>query len=190
MIEIWTEDSTAGYRFLKQINKTIYKSQLTVAPHNGIGESIPAGIAKYGGILYHLKRHQGNHLVLLYIDKAIDMQETAENYQSIIKEARKHVNIKIVEQICFELGMLSYNDLFDLCGNMKTEFMQVVQEFILLSKNLADFRPVNFSLKLRDYVMSKCGSKMQYEHVAKLMLAEATNVDIFYEGKHHYLSSI
>ena len=93
MIEIWTEDSTAGYRFLKEINKFEYAGQLSIRPHNGVGENTPTRTAKYGGILYHLKKHHGNNLVLLYTDKAIDIQDSAENYANVIREVRKHKNV-------------------------------------------------------------------------------------------------
>lgn len=191
MIEIWTEDSTAGYYFLTKINRAYYGKALKIVKHNGIGESFPAGDAKYGGILYHLKlygKNKLNNLVLLYIDKAIDIQGTAENYANVVKEAKKYKNVHIIEQICFEASMLSYKDLFSFSGNRDNNLKNIVIEFTKYSSNLSCFRPCNFSKELQDYIKGK--TKKQYEHIAKILLTDVTKVVTMYGGEQHNLSLI
>lgn len=190
MIELWTEDSTSGYRFLKKINKVVYSNQLKVVPHNGIGETLPTSTAIYGGVLYHLKHVTRNNLILLYIDKAIDIQGTAENYADIIREARRHKNVKIIEQICFELGLLSYVRLFDIAGNRNADLKRVTDDFVGFSKNLSTFRPPYFSNLLKAYILKKCGKKMQYEHVSKILLSDITSVATMYGNKQNNLAII
>ena len=190
MIELWTEDSTAGYRFMKNINKVKYNNQLKVIPHNGIGDSNPSSVAKYGGILHHLKNYTDKNLVLLYIDKAIDIQGTAENYENVVNYAAKYPNVFIIEQVCFELNMLSYKNLFNVVGNKDLNMMNIAQEFSYFGKNLKQFRPKYFSNLLCNYMLRSCGRKVQYEHVAKMILADITNVATVYGKKSNYLGII
>lgn len=190
MIEIWTEDSSAGYVFLNEINKVKYNNQLKVVPHNSVGYTLPDAKIKKGGVLYHLKNHTTNNLVLLYIDKAIDIQGTAENYAKIINEMRRHENVKIIEQVCFELGILSYEHLFEITGNTNLKLKQIAKEFTYFGNNLAYFRPIYFSEQLNNYIRTTCGRKTQYEHVAKNLLSEITNVKTSYGNKNYFYSII
>lgn len=190
-MEIWTEDSTAGYTFIKALVKQRFNNQLKVIKHSGIGYSKPSKGTPYGGILYHLKNYSDtNKLVLLYIDKALDIQGTADNYISVVQEACRHKDIYIIEHICFEKDLLSFKDIMLLTGSRDKKLYQVIKEFNAFSKDLNTFRPFNFSPLLKNYIMQSCGYRKQYEHVAKMLLADITSVDTLYDRKHHSLSLV
>lgn len=191
MIEIWTEDSTAGYYFIKLINKTMYGNQLKVVKHHGIAEAAPTNELRHGGILYHLKRlKEDKDLIILYIDKAIDRSETADNYMNVVVESRKHKNIKIINQVCFELNMLSYSELFNITGNKNKDLKKIAEEFVYFGRNLRMFSPVYFSNELNNFIKVNCGKRGQYEHVAKVLLSMITNIDTIYNNERHKLSLI
>lgn len=190
-MEIWTEDSTAGYTFIKALVKQRFSNQLKVIKHSGIGYSKPSKGTPYGGILYHLKNYNNmNTLVLLYIDKALDIQGTTDNYFSVVQEASKYKNVYIIEHTCFEEDLLSFNDIMALTGSKDKKLYRVIKEFNTFNKNLTAFRPFNFSQSLASYIKKNCGYRRQYEHVAKMLLADITSVDTPYDGKHHSLSLV
>ena len=55
MIEIWTEDNTVGFRFMKLINKYYLNNQYKVVSHLGNGDDIPNSYNKNGGIQRNIK---------------------------------------------------------------------------------------------------------------------------------------
>jgi hypothetical protein len=179
-MEIWTEDSTAGYKLVKRINDTVYERLFKVVPHKGAGMAMPTDKLKYGGILYHLRNiNIDNKLILLLVDKMIDQTETLVNYEQIIKEIRKHDNIYIINQTCFEINMLSYDKLFDIVGDNKM-LSAIANEIVYLVSNRCNIFEASDELKNyitndSDKTLSDMISSYNWERVAKRVLAEVTN---------------
>lgn len=55
MIEVWTEDNGAGYKFIKMLMETVYGAKhIQVVPHSGNGRNVPKHSNDNGGVWYDL----------------------------------------------------------------------------------------------------------------------------------------
>lgn len=114
MIEIWTEDTGAGYLMMKNIVKTVYGDLgVSVIPHEGNGDDAPTSKGSRGGMLYDLRDKRYNtNVILLMPDMAIDNSDVNESIMKIGDELRFHKGSrKILNVYCFEYLMLSYKNL-------------------------------------------------------------------------------
>lgn len=180
MLELWTEDSGAGYKFIKIFNNTVFQKLFTVVKHSGIGERLPSSKIEHGGVLYHLKHEtfDKNKIVLLLIDKAIDQQETKENYVMIeetIQKRHLHNNVYIIDQHCFETCMLSYQNKNRIIGSKDIKLLRIADEFVTLCTN-QKYSYLNMSPDLRAYISNK--EQTNSEHISKEILGGLTSVTL------------
>lgn len=112
MIEVWVEDSTAGYRMAKQIIETKFNKLIKVIPHAGIGRGASTKECPYGGILRHLTdyidtSYSVNKLVLLLVDLVYDNDSVRSSIKDIRMTIRNKNNIQLLkQQTCFEMNLI------------------------------------------------------------------------------------
>lgn len=189
MIEIWTEDNTVGFRFMKLINKYYLNSQYKVVSHLGNGDDIPNSYNKNGGILNHLKRENlHSKFIILFVDKVIDNPDVMVEYREILKIKSKHKeNIFIIDMHSFETCMLSYSNINDITGCKNIDIDTVRKDFINAFSD-GVLKASNMSIKLKNYILKI--NKSNSEKIAKNILAEVTNVASYINKKQMYLSLI
>ena len=119
MIEIWTEDSGAGYLMTKMIMHEMYgKDFVKVVPHAGNGDNAKG---KNGcGMLDDLKRNRHNpSIIVLIADFAKDNSDVALALLELHEELKNNHSKyhRLTGLYCFEYGILTYKEL-GLYGGM------------------------------------------------------------------------
>lgn len=186
MIEVWVEDSTAGYRMAKQIIETKFNKLIKVIPHAGIGRGASTKECPYGGILRHLddyiSKSYNNTLVLLLIDSVYDNDSVRSSIKDIKMVIRNKNNIQLLkQQTCFEMNLISYDNILSMCGklnnneiaNLKIDAMQYKNSKKAYTKEL-------------QYIIDTHKKPISIEGISKEVLHIITqqNKKCIYKGKH------
>lgn len=179
MIEIWTEDSTVGYKYINTINREKFKRLYKVVPHRGAGEAKPTSELKYGGIKYHLKHYNITNQVLLMVDKIFDKHETLENYNEILEIINNRDNIKMIDIHCFETCIISYKNIDFITGRITNRLNIIRNDYINIYMHRGEWKYTNkireLSKEFIDYIKQFSINNCHSEHIAKSLLAEITS---------------
>ena len=123
----------------KQIIETKFNKLIKLIHHAGVGNGASTKECPYGGILRHLNDYIGNSysankLVLLLIDSVYDNDSVRSSIKDIRMTIRNKNNIQLLkQQICFELNLISYNNILSMCGKLNnnaiTNFREDVMQY-------------------------------------------------------------
>lgn len=179
MLEIWTEDTGAGYHITKSMMEAYYdRKHINVKSHDGNGNNVPKGETdSHGGLLYDLIRNRNNpNTIIILMDMALDNSDVTLNIDSIESELQFHnKNHRLIGLYCFEYGMLTYKNLHSYGGFDDNYIKSDISIFLKCIKRGCfnyNLIPKEESSYFSNLVTSRDKSG---EVIAKALLSRATN---------------
>jgi hypothetical protein len=131
MVCIWTEDSTGGFNFWKQINKYIFDGKLTVETkesNSGFSDAVN-----------ELSDSDINNEYFIFFDYPLDNEALVNEYKDLVKAVNNSPlknNIHICKIICYEYLLLSFKEItqWTLCNKTNT-----IQNLNTIMSNIRDY---------------------------------------------------
>lgn len=163
-MEIWTEDSGAGYIYWKCINKHIFNNAFRVVACKGNRD-----------ILFKLEKEHSDKFIVLIVDRMLDNIYTAETYIKIQKELRLHKNVVMPTYGCTERSFLTYKNIQEFIGNRNKRSLVDRNNILANSYELGAINLQN----------AKLNSSKTSESIYKAVLDSLTNgTHAFISGNH------
>lgn len=177
MIEVWTEDNGAGYKFIKMLMETVYGAKhIQVVPHSGNGRNVPKHSNDNGGVWYDLVRNRKNrNIIVCLMDLVADNRSVLMEIESIKSELHNnHDKWHIMSGLySFEYGVLTYRYLHEFGGFDNQDVYKDIEVYLAAIKG-GRFVLKNALNKSR-YFNRNIDSRVTGEQLGKSILSLATS---------------
>lgn len=184
-LEIWTEDSTAGFIITSMVMKRYFNKDMdgikvSIVPHNSVWKNKSDDTCKFGGLADHIESLGAgyNKCIVIMADATTGFRGQPVEYVKLKQMADRHWNIFFVDMHSFEACMLSYKNLPQITGYTDTKVLDLIAEF----NSIVSHRKGNIAgSKLETYMYKN--NLRNSEKLAKNLLATVTNNGVRVNGK-------